>query len=497
VVSMDRWETIRLRCLRDGEPIKVVARELGMSPNTVRKYVRSQRPPTKVTLRRERRLDRYRSAIHELLRSTPRITAKRIGTVLIDRYDPDLPISERALREYVAECRLLLVPKEAFVRAHYAPGQEAQFDFSPMRAILAGAAVDLQIFVMRLSYSGHFYARASYREDRPALFAGLLGAVTFFAGLPRTALFDNAKTAVRRILKGRAREENPAFRAFCGALALQVEYAAPRAGNQKGGVEGCVGYVEDNFFRPTPSFASLNDLNRALERFCLGQLGRLHAEHRETIGARFERERAALRPLPAFLPEPCVREYVRVNKFAEVTIETNRYSVPTCYVARDALADVYDERVVIRVDGEVAAEHRRPTGKHQSVINPLHYVELISRKHRSASHALAFADERLRRPLVVLRERLVQRDESTATKTCIAILRLALETSLSEVVAATEVALARGTLDPHAITLLLRQRAVAAAPAADGTLCRLTPAGRAQVVDLAAYRIAALTEKPS
>ena len=494
---MDQWETIRLRCVRDGEPIKAVARDLGLAPNTVRKYVRSQQPPAKARLHRERRLDRYQTTIQELLRSTPRITAKRIGAMLQERYDPDLRISERALREYVAGCRRGLAPKEAFVRAHYAPGQEAQFDFSPMRAILDGIEVELQVFLMRLSYSGHFYARASHRQDRPALFAGVLGAIVLFGGIPRVAVFDNAKTAVQRILKGRQREENPAFRAFCGALALQVEYAAPRSGNQKGGVEGCVGYVEDNFFRPIPSFANLDELNEALERFCVDSLRREHREHRETIQVRFERERPGLRPMPEHLPEPCITEYARVNKFAEVTVETNRYSVPTRYVACDALADIFDDCVRVRVNGEMIAEHKRPLGRHQIVINPLHYVELISRKHRSATHALAFAEERLPKPLIVLRERLIERDGPAATKTWMAILRLALEHSLARLVASTEIALARGTLDPHAIALLLRQQRGSITRASDGTLARSTPAGRAQVVDLAAYRTTTLAEKTS
>jgi transposase len=494
VLSLDQWEQIRLRCVRDGEPIKAVARDLGMAPNTVRKYVRSQQPPGKVSISRARRLDRYEPAILELLRSTPRITASRIGSVLREQYDSDLTISERALRQFVARCRGELVPKEAFVRARYVAGDQAQFDFSPMRALIAGEEIVLHVFIMRLSYSGHFFARASRREDQPSLFAGLLDAVKFFGGVPRVAIFDNAKTAVQRILKGREREENATFRAFRGALALQVEYAAPRSGNQKGGVEGYVGFVEDNFFRPMPSYESVETLNIALHDFATKKLNRQSAQRGETVLERFGRERAVLRPVPEELPEPCIREYARVNKFGEVIVGTNRYSVPTRFVARHAFADVYDTRVIIRVDGVIAAEHPRVVGKHGESINLLHYVELISRKHRSAVNALAFADGRLPKPLTVLRDRLIERDGPTGTKTWMAILRLAMETSLEALTAATEVALSRGTLDPQAIALLLR-RPREVAPAADGTLYRPTPAGRAQVIDLEAYRMNGLVER--
>ena len=107
-----------------------------------------------------------------------------------------------------------------------------------------------------------------------------------------------------------------------------------------------------------------------------------------------------MRPLRERLPEPYVIEYARVNKFAEVTLETNLYSVPTRCVSRDALARIYDDYVLISIEGVDAVRHKRSVGKHCEVIDPMHYVDLISHKHRAALHALAFADERLPRPLI-------------------------------------------------------------------------------------------------
>ncbi|TAM72486.1 IS21 family transposase [bacterium] len=492
---MQTWELIRLRCVRDGEPIKRVARELGLAPNTVRKYVRDLSPPGPPRYERANRLDPFAEVIDSLLRAEPRITAKRIGTLLRERYDEDLRISPSTLRKYVAACRMRTVAPEAFVRALYQPGDQAQFDFSPMRAVIGGVDLELDIFAMRLSYSAHFFARAFLRCDRPALFAGLLGALRYFGGLPNVAVFDNAKTAITKVLRGRRREQNAEFSAFCGALALEVVFAAPAKGNEKGGVEGLMGYIEDNFFRPIPSFDRLADLNATLERFCTAELRRIPSTQTESVAELFARERPHLRPLPERLPDPCIRTYARVNKFAEVTVETNRYSVPTRLVHRHATIELSDERVVIFVDGERVAEHRRAQGKRQAVIDPLHYVELIARKHRSATRALAFAGERLPKPLMRLYDRLAERDEATATKTWTAILRLALQSSLEALTVATEVALARGTLDPEAIALLLRQRDQRVAlPVLDLGDHAPGPARRAQDIDLAAYTIANLVE---
>jgi transposase len=493
MISLDQWETIRLRCVRDGERIKTVARDLGISRNTVRDYVRRMEAPSPPHYERGSKLDPFVGIIDALLQSTPRITAKRIGAIICEQYDQPICISESALRKFVARRRRDLIPKEAFVRALHVPADQAQFDFSPMQTIIAGVLVVVHVFAMRLSYSGHFFARASYGEDRPSLFAGLLAAARFFGGLTRIAVFDNPKTAVQRILRGRDRLQNKEFRRFCGELALEVEFAAPRRGNEKGGVEGTMGYIEDNFFRPTPSYESIDALNADLERLCRANLERTNSTHGERIGDRFAREAPALRPLPERLPKPCVLEYARVNKFAEVTVETNHYSTPTQYAYRDAVVEVFESRVEIVIDGNRVAEHRRSRGKNEWIIDPEHYIDLISQKHRSATRALAFADERLPQPLIALRDRLIERDGPTATKTWMAVLRLAKEGSLNTLSNATEVALSLGTLDPQSIALILRQQGATGSARID-LAHHQSPAVHAQVVDLDAYRMATLVE---
>lgn len=138
---MHDWETIRLRCGRNKEPIKLVSRETGIAPNTIRKYLRQSEPPIRRPRPRARLLDPYVSHVDELIKSTPKITAARVGSYLREHVDAALRIDERTLRSFVTSRRTLLVPKEAFVRASYAPGDQAQFDFSPMSVVLAGELV--------------------------------------------------------------------------------------------------------------------------------------------------------------------------------------------------------------------------------------------------------------------------------------------------------------------------------------------------------------------
>jgi transposase len=492
---MEVWETIRLRCRRDGEKIKTVARDLGLAPNTVRKYLRQDGPPKRTAKPRTKLLDRYVSHIDELIRSTPKITAVRVGSYLRQNVDADLHVDERTLRQYVAGRRTVLVPKEAFIRATYAPGDQAQFDFSPMSVMLAGVLVVVQLFVVRLSYSGRFMARASMRCDQPSLFEGLLAAYSTFGGLTRTSIFDNASTAVRRILRGRSRDENEAFAAFRGGLALDVAFAAPAKGNEKGGVEGVHGFIEDNFFRPIPSFADLDELNTALAAFCDESLSREHTTHHESIGDRFAREQLALLPLPAVLPRPCVTRYARINKFSEVCFERNWYSVPTRWAHRDAVVEVYERRLRIVVGTDVVAEHRRGFGVGERFLDPQHYVTLLAQKHRAAESALVLSDGRIPGVLRDLFERYRQADPGTATKRWTKVLALLADAPVAELAQVVTHALARGTDDPAAIALILEQKR-APAPIAALRTSVLPESARyaASVPDLSAYATEQLME---
>jgi hypothetical protein len=353
----------------------------------------------------------------------------------------------------------------------------------------------VQLFVLRLSYSGRFMARASMRCDQPSLFEGLLAGFTAFGGLTRTSIFDNASTAVKRVFRGRTREENEAFAAFRGGLALHVAFAAPAKGNEKGGVEGVHGYIEDNFFRPVPSYDNLDDLNADLVVFCNSSLARIHATHGETIGVRFEREQPLLQALPSLMPRPCVTRYARINKFSEVCFERNWYSVPTRWAHRNAVIEVYERELRIVVDVDVVAEHRRGFGAGERFLDPRHYLQLLAHKHRAAESALVLSDGRIPDVLRELFERYRVDNPNSATKRWTEVLALLADAPVAELAQVVTHALARGTNDPAAIALMLEQGR-APAPTAALRASMLPEAARydAPIIDLQVYATALLRE---
>jgi transposase len=460
LISLDKWQDIRARGIGKQEPIKQISRETGVAINTIRKCLRSSSPPERRgTPTRTPMMSVYESDVDALLKHEPRITAVRTAQILREK-DPTFSLGERAVRSYVAGRRLLLHPKEVFIRQVYVPGDQTQYDFKDVKAIIAGEETDLHLFTARLSHSTAWFGHCYRTEDQAALFDGFLRTAVEFNGVTRDGVFDNPKTAVVKILRGRNRKVNAEFAAFTGSLAIDMQFAAPAKGNEKGGVEGAHGYVEDNFFRPMRSAGSLEELNEALLAFSRADRERQDVDG-HSVAERLEFERAALKPLPAILPRPCVHEHVRINKFAEVRCRTNRYSVPTQFVGRPATVELFADRVRIIVDSELAAEWPRLYGRNESALDPLHYLGALKRKHRAVERAAVFNNERFPETLRALLKRLIGRDRDTAGKQFMRVIELLMHHRMTEVVAAVELAAEQGVDDPAAIALLLEQRSPA------------------------------------
>ncbi len=234
-------------------------------------------------------------------------------------------------------------------------------------------------------------------------------------------------------------------------MVLEVNFAAPAKGNEKGGVEGIIGYLQDNFFSPIPSFGMLEALNFDLAAFCERHAQREHTTHQETIAARFNREQAALRPLPPALPRSCVTRYARVNKFAEVVFERDVYSVPSRYAHRNVAIEVYEDRLRIILEDAAIAQHGRGFGRGERFLDPRHYLELLRRKHRAAEHALVLADGRIPESLHDLLRRYQDDGRVSASKRWTEVLSLLADHSAEVLRDAVGHALARGTCDPAAI----------------------------------------------
>ena len=284
-------------------------------------------------------------------------------------------------------------------------------------------------------------------------------------------MYDNTKLAVARILGDGRRKRTRVFSELVSHYLFEDRFGRPGKGNDKGKVEGLVGYARRNFLAPVPSYPSFDALNSYLEERCLERLGRRLRGHDETIGQRMERDLDALLPLPATHYDACDRHVSRVSSLSLVRYRTNDYSVPVAYGHREVLVRGYVGDVVISCGSEVIARHTRSYERDDYVFDPLHYLPLLERKVGALDQAAPLAGWELPEEYGVLRRLLESRMGGRGKREYVQVLRLMENFRKEEVHEGVRDALRLGAISFDAIKHLV--------------LCRIE--GRPRRLDLELY----------
>lgn len=185
---------------------------------------------------------------------------------------------------------------------------------------------------------------------------------------------------VSKILPDGTRKRATLFSALQSHYLFRDRYGRPGKGNDKGSVEGLVGYARRNFMVPIPRFASWVEFNAYLEAQCRKRQNDILRSHKEPIGIRLQRDLAAMKPLPVAPFEACDQANGKVSSQSLVRYNTNDYSVPVAYGHQDVWVRGYVDQVVIGCRGEVIARHPRCYSREDAVFDPVHYLPLIERK---------------------------------------------------------------------------------------------------------------------
>jgi hypothetical protein len=251
------------------------------------------------------------------------------------------------------------------------------------------------------------FVRAYPRETQEMVFDAHDRAFAFFRGACQRGIYDNMKTAVDTVFVGKDRQYNRRFLQMCSHHLVEPVACTPAAGWEKGQVENQVGLVRERFFTPRLRVKSYGELNAWLVDKCV-VWAKAHAHPEQsgkTIWEAFEDERPKLIPygvrfdgfhaLPASVSKTCL-----------VRFDNNRYSVAASAVGRPVDIHAYADRIVIRQDGRVVAEHERAFGGGHILYDPWHYVPVLARKPGALRNGAPFKDwvlpaalERTRRKL--------------------------------------------------------------------------------------------------
>jgi hypothetical protein len=308
---------------------------------------------------------------------------------------------------------------------------------------------------MDLPHSDDCFVMAFPAETTEAFLEGHVQAFAYFGGVPTTILYDNTRLAVARILGDGTRQKTRAFSELQSHYLFAEKFGRPAKGNDKGKVEGIVGYARRNFMVPIPQVGSWEEWNERLLEQCRARRARRLRGHEETIGERYARDRAAFLPLPASAYEACEKQMARVSSMSLVRYRTNDYSAPTEYGHRDVLVKGYVHEVVVVCGSEVIARHPRSYEREDVVFEPLHYLALLERKPRALDQAAPLAGWELPEGFARLRRLLEARLHKGGKREYIQVLRLLETFSLPEVEQAILDALHLGTIGFDAVKHLL------------------------------------------
>lgn len=271
--------------------------------------------------------------------------------------------------------------KEVYIPRHHEPGEYIEFDFGYAKAIINRIEVKLAIHCYQLTYSNNIFAYASIRETQEELFESHKLCFEHFEGVSQKIRYDNLKQVVKKVLRGSRREEQESFQTFREQFGFKAEFCEIAKGNQKGDVEGCVGYVRRNFFSPVPECETIEVLNEDLALWCesLRKKRKVYGTD-ETVECHFLKEKAHLL-LPPKLPLAIGKRKIgKVSHYSLVCIDHNYYSVPTQYAYEHVDIVLGAREITIYHKTIKIASHRRCFEKGKQVFNPSHYIPVFMKK---------------------------------------------------------------------------------------------------------------------
>jgi transposase len=468
VIDVATLSVIRRWALREQLSIREIARRTGLSRNTIKKYLRAGAVEPRYSKRvSPSKLDPYADKLLGWLKSEAGKSRKQRRTVKQMHAELVALGFDGSYNRVAAFARAWAVQRHeaeqttgrgTFVPLSFSPGEAFQFDWSEDWAVIAGERTKLQVAHFKLSHSRAFLLRAYSLQTHEMLFDAHNHAFRVLGGVPRRGIYDNMKTAVDKVRRGKERDINARFQAMVSHYLFEAEFCNPASGWEKGQVEKNVRDARHRLWQPAPAFPTLEALNDWLEQRCRALWAEIsHGKLPGTVADVWAQERAVLMRMPRPF-DGFVEHTKRVSPTCLVHFERNRYSVPASYANRPVSLRVYARRLVVAAEGQIVCEHvriidRRHDVAGQTVYDWRHYLAVLQRKPGALRNGAPFVElpEGFRRLQAALLK------QPGGDREMVEILALVLHHDEQAVLTAVELALEAGVpTKTHVLNLLHR-----------------------------------------
>ena len=438
---------VRRMRFRQSKSVREIARATSLSRNTVRKYLRVEQveEPKYQRGATATKLTPFHEAIEQALKADARRPKRERRTARALHQElkgAGYAGGYSRLTDFIRDWRQgegQAVNTAAFVPLAFELGEAFQFDWSEEGLVIAGVYRRLQLAHMKLCASRAFWLVAYPSQGHEMLFdAHARGFAAL--GIARRGIYDNMKTAVDKVKKGKGRVVNSRFTVMCAHYLFDADFCNVASGWEKGIVEK---NVQDSRRRvwieaSKRRWGSLDELNVWLGTRCrkLWQEIR-HPEHGSfSVAEMLEHERAHLLPMTVAF-DGYVDKPARVSSTCLVSEARNRYSVPCELAGHMVSTRLYPSRVKVVAGNAVVADHARLGDEGRTQYDWQHYIPLLQRKPGALRNGAPFAD--MPEPLQRLRRALLREDGGD--RAMAQVLALVPGTGLDAVVVAVELAL--------------------------------------------------------
>jgi len=477
VITMEMLGKVRRMYLRDKMSLHEIARRTGLSRNTVRKWLRGSEavvPPKYSRIKKPGKLSAFHATLEQALKADsqrPKHNRRTANDLFAQIKEDGYTGGYSQITAFIRDWRSGEGKKpHAFVPLKFELGEAFQFDWSEEGLVIGGIYRRMQVSHLKLCASRAFWLVAYPSQGHEMLFDAHTCSFAALGGIPRRGIYDNMKTAVDKVSKGKGRVVNARFAVMCAHYLFDADFCNVASGWEKGVVEK---NVQDSRRRiwldaQNQRFGSFAELNAWLGERCRALWNELrHPEYKElSVADMLEQERTHMMPMPTAF-DGYVESSARVSSTCLINVQRNHYSVPCELAGKMVSVRLYPHRVVVVSDDAIVACHERLTERGYARYDWQHYIALIERKPGALRNGAPFAD--MPTPLKQLRLGLMR--DKGGDRVMAQVLAAVPRAGLEAVLVAVELVIESGVLSvEHVLNVLGRLNAPPVPPNVETSL---------------------------